>query len=195
MANKRRSKFAKSRKCVSLRLTSNAGNLFFICRSLSFHTNHFGSSSATLHFACPIRNESMACVCLGLAAMWIGGTVGLVLGGLLAGAKRRDVDAAYEQLSAAIHQYLEEWSARATHRAASCCCRHRFVGWIKLRWDRLRHHDISHACSEIKFRSPLVVATTDRLTAISRAIRHAMREHRSSLSPLHPRSVAAHDAA
>lgn len=50
----------------------------------------------------------MVCVWLGLAAIWLGGSLGLILGGLLAGAKRRDVDAAYEQLSTAIHQYMAD---------------------------------------------------------------------------------------
>jgi hypothetical protein len=50
----------------------------------------------------------MACVFAGLGGLWVGGTLGIVLGGLLASSKSRDLDAAYQQLSHAIHEYLEQ---------------------------------------------------------------------------------------
>lgn len=50
----------------------------------------------------------MGCVLLGLGGIWIGGTLGIVVGGFFASVKARDLDAAYQQLSSAIHQYLED---------------------------------------------------------------------------------------
>jgi hypothetical protein len=50
----------------------------------------------------------MACVFAGLSGLWVGGTFGIVVGGLLATSKSRDLDAAYQQLSHAIHEYLEQ---------------------------------------------------------------------------------------
>lgn len=60
----------------------------------------------------------MGCVLLGLGGVWIGGTLGIVLGGFFASVKARDLDSAYQHLSAAIHEYLEACAKQGN--AAPC---------------------------------------------------------------------------
>jgi hypothetical protein len=61
----------------------------------------------------------MTIVLVGLGGIWVGGSLGLVVGGLLANAKSRDLDAAYQRLSVAIHQYLEECAQKDLRQAVS----------------------------------------------------------------------------
>jgi hypothetical protein len=56
----------------------------------------------------------MTLVLIGLGGFWVGGTLGMILGGLLAGSKSADLDAAYSRLSQAVHEFLDRC---ATHIA------------------------------------------------------------------------------
>jgi hypothetical protein len=49
----------------------------------------------------------MTVVLIGLGGIWVGGTLGMILGGTLARAKSHDLDSAYTRLSLAVHEYLE----------------------------------------------------------------------------------------
>lgn len=58
----------------------------------------------------------MTLVLIGLGGIWVGSALGLILGGLLANSKSRDLESAYQRLSVAIHQYLEDCARQGSQQ-------------------------------------------------------------------------------